>query len=174
MAPKSPKPGQTIATGSGESLARIDDAEARVATRMIPVLNPVIVSGAGNETDAELPEGFDDADVAPVGFTPVWKAETPGETLVGTYLGVRDVPIAGRERVPRMYDFASQDGEIVSVWESDVLGTKIGFLAPHVGDLMCMIYLGVSPTKKPGQNAAKLFKVAVKRAARKGQPIEAA
>jgi hypothetical protein len=103
-----------------------------------------------------LPAGFESAEEAPSSLSPTAKWEQPGEGMAGTFLGTQ-VSVGPNES--RLYSFRLDTGEVVGVWGSEVLDRQMDVLRPDPGDLVAIVYVR-DTEKKPGQNPARIFRMA--------------
>ena len=123
---------------------------------------------------ASLPEGND----IPEGMTrigsgnaPTWKPEV-GDSLHGKVTdGVKVVEFTNKRKVKgkmveetverRVFEVTDEDGNRHAVWESAALVELFDQVAKHGPDLVVYLRFDGYGKKKPGQNAPKLFTVAV-------------
>lgn len=110
------------------------------------------------QVEIALPKELQDAQLedAPSGLNPVVEFNRPGEWVAGTYVGERTLTIGKREQP--MYDLRLTDGQVVSIWGSTILDTRMRQLLPEMGDKLLIQFLGDVPTKR-GMTPAKNFRV---------------
>lgn len=114
----------------------------------------------GKPSEIPMPPGWDAPGTihTPTGLNPIVEFEEPGDMFEGVFLGAR--PPKGTMKSP-IYDFAERrTGEIVSVWGTTILDTKLAMVSPRKGDLMGIQYLGTVETSR-GMNPAKEFRVVI-------------
>lgn len=114
-----------------------------------------------------LPEAFKDAE-SYEGFDPQVQFETPGDFIVGFFVGLQ--PDVGPNH-SRMYNLQvemekGKPLKAVGVWGSTVLDRIFDKVHPAIaqGDQMMVIFRGLANTSKPGQSPAKIFRILVRRA----------
>jgi hypothetical protein len=103
-----------------------------------------------------LPAGFERAEEAPSSLSPTAEWTTPGEGMSGLFLGAQ-VGVGPNES--RLYSFKLEDGTIVGVWGSAVIDRQMDLLRPDAGDRVAIVYVR-DTEKKPGQNPARVFRMA--------------
>ena len=110
-----------------------------------------------------IPEGFEQVGG---GYAPTWKPEEHGKLLHGPVTGgVREVEMTIRKKteIRRCMEVTQKKtGERLTLWESAALAELFETIAETgEGPEVYMRFNGLGK-KKPGQNAPKLFTVAIK------------
>lgn len=100
------------------------------------------------------------------GFAPSPKFETPGESLFGTYVNVRDGVGPNKTRVYEVMAYMGPDkkSELTAVWGSTALDRMFDSAYPPVkaGDRIAITYVGEKETARK-QNPVKLFQLRILR-----------
>ncbi len=111
----------------------------------------------------DIPEGFEQIGA---GYAPTWKPEEHGKLLHGKVTGgVRDVELTiGRKKQNRrcMEVTRKKSGERFTLWESAALGELFDQIADTGEGPEVYVRFDGYGKKKAGQNAPKLFTVAIK------------
>jgi len=114
-------------------------------------------------TGGDIPEGFEQIGA---GYAPTWKPEEHGKLLHGKVTGgVRDVELTiGRKKQNRrcMEVTRKKSGERFTLWESAALGELFDQVAETGEGPEVYVRFDGYGKKKAGQNAPKLFTVAIK------------
>lgn len=148
--------GATPASRSAVPATRQSSVPAKYELRQVEFVESE--NAVAPEFDVDMKrEGFTEA---PSSLTPTANWTVPGEMLEGVYLGMQENIGPNNSR---LYNFRMEDGATVSVWGATVLDNRMDLLRPPVGSIVRIIYVGEAP-KKPGQNAARLFKLGFKSA----------
>lgn len=87
--------------------------------------------------------------------------QQPGDVAWGVLVGKDEGVGPNESRVYRLRH--PQSGVVIGVWGTSILDRAVDQIIPSLGDQVCIVYLGDVDTSR-GQNPAKLFRVAVKRA----------
>jgi hypothetical protein len=86
-----------------------------------------------------------------------WNYENDGDNITGVLVKVEDNVGVNKSM---LYTIETEAGHFVTVWGSAILDQRMKLV--NVGEKLRVTYKGLTE-KKPGKNAAKVFKVEVDR-----------
>lgn len=118
----------------------------------------IVASEKTNETNVDLPEGFQGGSEVS-SFPPTVVFEDPGEFIAGFFNGMKEGVGPNESRM--YYIILPHTKEVVAIWGSTILDSKIMHSAVKVGDKILIQRLEDIPSKKKGQSPAKNFRVLV-------------
>lgn len=148
-----------MARRSTSSVPARQSKQTGITPRPVTFRQPPAGSQADDLPEIALPERWrgEDVKASVGGLHPAAEWKNPGESFEGTFIKVLDEVGPNGSRI---YQCASLEGEIVSIWGSTVLDDRWDDVQPQRGDLVYIVYRGLAKTKRD-KNPAKVFEVYV-------------